>query len=394
MNKQHMQAIADYLDKQGVSFEPLREEMLDHIGCDVERLMQTGSSFEEAWQKILNEIPPKQLYAIQIETMETINKKEALSKWFAYLSFFLLFAGSVFKLMKFPGAGQLLISSFIAIALALLSGSIFGISANKEKKGTWLLVGILGGILLFLASFTFQILHLPGATEFRIMAVTSLCITYPLSFFYLSLRGNKDNILSWLHARYTPAIERFLLILFAAAVVMRMPSLAIGYEDFVSRILLVIAIAATGLHFHSLTWHTLSNDGKPAMIYLTALSTSAVCFLLPALIGFLSQPLREGLGVAFWPIAGTIAAIKGTEERMRLPAFVVTGFVTVLSLAWSPVISGFFPISVKQFVFHAVVLGALLILLALFRKSPLYRMFMVLAISHYLFAYPWESGLW
>ena len=151
MNKQHWQTIADYLDKQGVSFEPLREEMLDHIGCDVERLMETGSSFEEAWQKVLNEIPPKQLYTIQIETMETINKKEALSKCFAYLSFFLLFAGSVFKLMKFPGAGQMLIGSFMAIALALLSGSIFGISTNKEKRGSWLLLGILKGLLLFLA---------------------------------------------------------------------------------------------------------------------------------------------------------------------------------------------------------------------------------------------------
>ena len=184
------------------------------------------------------------------------------------------------------------------------------------------------------------------------------------------------------------------MILFGAVLVMRMPSLAMGYEDFVSRILLVITIAAAGLHFHSLTWHTFSGDRKPATIYLLALSASAVCFLLPALIDFLSQPVRGALNVVFWPIAGTIAAIKGTEGRLRVPAFVVTGFITVLSLAWSPGIREVFPISVNQFVFHAVVLGALLILLALFRKSPLYRMFMVIAISHYLFAYPREVGLW
>lgn len=134
MNKQHLQAIADYLDKQGMTFEPLREEMLDHISCDIERLMQTGVSYEEAWQKVLNEIPPKQLHTIQIETMETINKKETLSKWFAYLSFILLFAGTAFKLLKFPGAGQLVIASLAAIVVALFSGSISGVYWNKEKK--------------------------------------------------------------------------------------------------------------------------------------------------------------------------------------------------------------------------------------------------------------------
>lgn len=394
MNEQHLRAIADYLDKQGVSFEPLREEMLDHISCDVERLMKTGSSFEDAWQKVLNEIPPKQLYTIQIETMETINKKEALSKWLAYLSFFLLFAGSVFKLMKFPGAGQMLIGSFMAIALALLSGSIFGISTNKEKRGTWLLVGILSGILLFLASFTFQILHLPGAIELRTTAVIFLCISYPFSFFYLSLRGHNNFILPWLHARYTPAIERFLMILFGAVLVMRMPSLAIGYEDFVSRVLMVITIAAAGLHFHSLTWHTFKSDRKPAMIYLVALSASAVCFLLPALVDFLSQAQRGVLNVVFWPIAGIIASIKGTEGRMRMPAFVATGFITIISLCWALAASGILPIFINRFVFNAAVLCALIILLALFRKSPLYRMFMIIAISHYLFVYPWELGLW
>ncbi|MEQ8810194.1 MAG: hypothetical protein RIE59_14070 [Imperialibacter sp.] len=392
LSKEHLEAIRDYLSRQGMTFKPLQDEMLDHVSCDIEKLIASGQSFDDAWQAITKELPLKQIQAIQIETMETINKKESLSKWLAYLSFFLLFAGSVFKLMKFPGTAQMLIGSFVAIALALVSGSAFGMMANKGKRGSWLLVAVLTGVLLFLASFTFQILHLPGATELRTMAVMLLCVSYVISFFYL--RGSDNYVLPWLHEKYTPAIERFLFILFTAVFVIRMPSLILGYEDFMSRILLVIAIASAGLHFHALSWHAFKWNKRPTLAYSLALSVSIVCFLLPALMGFLSLPVRAGLMVAFWPIAGAIVAVRSQEGNTRVAAFLTTGFITLIYLLSALASSEVLPAALNAFSFNGIVLMILLAVLVVFRKNPFFRMYLLIAVSHYLFMYPWELGLW
>ncbi len=392
MKDRRIEDILAYLGRHGINYAPLKEEMLDHIVCDIEDLVKAGYSYDDAWQKVLNEIPPKQLQTLQIETMETINKKESLSKWFAYLSFFLLFAGSVFKLMKFPGAGQLLISSFIAIALALVSGSAFGMIANREKKGVWLLVAVLAGVLLFLASFVFQILHLRGATELRTMAVVSLCVSFVTSFFFL--RGSRDYVLPWLHNRYTPAIERFIFILFGAVFLMRVPSLIMGYEDFVSRVLLIITIAATGLHFHALSWHAFKASEKPGLTYSLGLSFSIVCFLLPALTDFLSFPARTGLTVVFWPIAGTIVAMASEERNTKIATFLTTGFITIIYLVSALVSSQVLPNVLNAVAFNGGVLLTLLAVLLVFWKNPFFRMYLLIVLSHYLFTYPWEIGLW
>jgi hypothetical protein len=392
LSKEQLQAIREYLDRQGMTYKPLQDEMLDHVSCDIEKLIASGQSFDAAWLAITKELPPKQIQTIQLETMETINKRESLSKWFAYLSFFLLFAGSVFKLMKFPGAGQMLIGSFVAIALALISGSTFGMIANKEKRGGWLLVAILVGVLLFLASFTFQILHLPGAIELRTMAVVTLCLSFSGSFFYL--RGSGNYLLPWLHERYMSAIERFIFILFGAVFVMRIPSLLLEYEDFMSRILLVITIATAGLHFHALAWHTYKTSEKPTLIYSVGLSVSIICFLLPALMGFLSLPVRAGLMVAFWPIAGAIVTMRSQEGNTRVAAFLTTGFITLIYLLSALASSEVLPAALNAFSFNGIVLMILLAVLVLFRKNPFFRMYLLIAVSHYLFMYPWELGLW
>jgi len=393
MKDGRIEDILAYLGRHGINYPPLKEEMLDHIVCDIEHLVKAGYSYDDAWQKVLNEIPPKQLQTLQIETMETIDKKESLSKVFAYLSFFLLFAGSVFKLMKFPGAGQLLISSFIAIALALVSGSAFGMIANREKRGVWLLVAVLAGVLLFLASFTFQILHLPGATELRTIGVVSLCLTFATSFFYL--RGGDDYILLWLHERYALAIERFIVVLFVAVFIMRMPSLLLTFDDPVSRVLLIILIASAGLHFHALNWSFIKKDKAPGVVYLVALTVSFLCFQMPFIPNFLSVEVRSFLIAILWPVAGTIAAIKGTnEDNERTAAIGSTVIVTSICTFSAMIGMELLPFSMAIYGYNAAIICLLLSILILFRKSPLYRTYMVIVISNYLFVYPWEIGLW
>lgn len=392
LSKEQLEAIREYLAGQGMTYKPLQDEMLDHISCDMEKLIESGHSFDQAWRQITKELPPKQVQTIQLETMETVNKKESLSKWFAYLSFFLLFAGSVFKLMKFPGAGQLLIGSFIAIALALVSGSAFGMLTNRKKRGGWLLMLMLAGALFFLSSFIFQILHLPGATEQRVLSVGLLLVTYVTSFFYL--RGEGNYLLPWLHCRYSPAINRFVIILFLAALIMRMPSLLFRYADMVPLVTLVITIAAAGLHFHALCWQRLSNGDRPSIGYSIVLSVSFACFILPALTEFLLLPWRGALASGFWLLGGIIAAATSSQGWQKAGGLAVAVFVSLLSVLWTLMIGGVLTPAFAPVVFNGVVLAALLTFLIVFRSNALFRTYLVAAIAHYLYFYSPELGLW
>ena len=90
INQEYIKKIETYLDHQGLTFVPLREEMIDHLIGDLENHIEQGESFDEAWSIISNDIPENHFITLQKETMEAINKRFNISKGFTYLSIFLL----------------------------------------------------------------------------------------------------------------------------------------------------------------------------------------------------------------------------------------------------------------------------------------------------------------
>jgi hypothetical protein len=86
-----------FLTEQGVTFSPLVEEMLDHVSSDIEERMHEGLSFDEAWHQMKNDIPENHLQNIQIETMETINKRFSVSRALSILALALMFGGIIFR---------------------------------------------------------------------------------------------------------------------------------------------------------------------------------------------------------------------------------------------------------------------------------------------------------
>jgi len=149
IDQSHILKINKYLDEQGLTFKPLREEMIDHMLSDLQKNMEQGISFEEAWTMISDSIPPQHFKTLQTETMETLNKRFNISKGFTYLAISLLAVTSIFKLLHLQGTGYLLISSLVAISVTLLVSSLSGIYLYRGKKGRWLMLGTISGILLF-----------------------------------------------------------------------------------------------------------------------------------------------------------------------------------------------------------------------------------------------------
>jgi hypothetical protein len=383
LSQGQFKAIRDFLTANGITYGPLQDEMVDHIGCDLERSMEEGNSYEASLQKVLHHIPSIQLQTLQLQTMETISKRPSLSTLFGYLSFFLLFAASIFKILHFPGAGELLISSFASIAMSLISGSIVGMYMYKARGGAWLLVAIVLSIILFLSSLTFQILHLPGATEIRTTAVLTLCTLFPFSFFYV--REKTEQLLPYLHDKFTPRIARFIVILFCAASITRIILiLTTGANDIPSRILLVVVIAAAGLHFFALTWNSNQKQVTTPIWHSMLLSIAFLCFMLPGLVGILSPLLRSIFSTGFFVLAGMYILSQQEGGFTKFLKSLSVGFVIAVQLAWA--------LSLQEFIsFGSFNMWATLILFALLivhRKDAMMTMFLISFIAHYLFVYP------
>src|SRR4030095_13601269 len=80
LSTEQRELLRNFLTSQGLTFGPLLEEMLDHVSSDIEERMQQGLSFAEALHEMRNDIPDNHLQSIQIETMETINKRFSASR--------------------------------------------------------------------------------------------------------------------------------------------------------------------------------------------------------------------------------------------------------------------------------------------------------------------------
>jgi hypothetical protein len=386
LSASQLKEIRDFLTKNGITYDPLQDEMIDHISCDIERYMEEGDSFETSWQKVLQEIPPIQLQTLQLRTMETITRKPSLSTLFAYLSFSLLFGASVFKILHFPGASELLISAFASIAIALISGSIVGMYTYKARTGAWLLISIVLSVLLFLSSLTFQILHLPGATETRTISVLALCILFPLSFFYV--RNRQGLILPYLHDKFTPGITRFIVILFTVAAITRMTLVfTTGANDIPSRILLVVVIAAAGLHFFALTWNGIQTRAAIPLFNIFLLAIAFLCFILPGLVGILSATVRAFLATGFFILAGSYLLSQRAEGISKLAKPLSVGFVIALQLTWAFTSQTFVPFGSFQILAVSILVG----LLIMNRKEVMTCVYLISFITHYLFVYP--SGI-
>ena len=140
LRSEHVSLVNQYLDEQGLTFQPLRDEILDHLIGDLESQMHEGLTFQKAWLQVSGQIPKNHFKLIQQETMEAINKRFNISKVFTNLSIILLIAASLFKLMHLAGTTLLLFSSLLTLASALLVGSISGIRLYKEKQGSRLML--------------------------------------------------------------------------------------------------------------------------------------------------------------------------------------------------------------------------------------------------------------
>lgn len=291
LTKTQIDQIKSDLEAQGISFSPLKEELLDHIVCDIELMMGKGVDFEAAWSSVHDQIPDNHFKNIQKETMELLNRKFSPVRISGVISGGLLAIATVFKMLHLPGAGLLLLTFLVGSCITLAAGSTRSIYVYREAKGRGAI--ILGTLLIiaFIAGLCFKVLHLPGASALMATGVIGLSVLFPLLsiYFYKSNLKLRGHLLIRLIEDNQRIIERVALTLIGFGLIFNYSSLLLGTDSFVGVIFFIFACILTGLYVYSLTWgYFVNRDGTSQsrdLLLLIASSVALVLFLLPA-VGF------------------------------------------------------------------------------------------------------------
>ncbi len=403
LTREEIRQIRKYLEQSGLSYAQLQDELLDHLICDIEVYMEQGLTFRQAWKKVNTDIPENQFKNIQTETMEILNKKTGAVKIMAYLSFFLLLAATIFKLLHLMGTGLLMLSAFGSVAITMLLGSFKGVRASKNKIEKYLILSLGVLITTFIISIFFQVLNWPGVTQVRNVSVFGLMILMPAISVYLFFSKNTAHTFPHLILadKNKKIIETVLIGLVSAGIVVKIPVLLNPTNDvFVPIILLTLALFIAGLYIFILTW-------RPYVSTLPARQANGLPLLLVSSIVVFFLFMVTGVN---WQLSEAARIILPFSCVMLFSAMM---FVYYLSYSqdnhryWLAAISFLFIILsginfcyhmqvfdeavlevIKSSIFNFGVLTGLIFLFIIFYKKPTFRVFMLFMLAHYMYTYP------
>lgn len=388
LNSEQRNILREFLEAQGLSFKPLRDEMMDHLSCDVEDRMMSGISFEEAWVQSVGDIPDHHFQNIQQQIMETINNRFGWSQGFSFVALALLLISTIFKVLHLQFAGELLLLSFAFIAAALLTTSLSGIFLNNGKKGAARVLGLILGLIFMLFGFSFKILHLTGADQLIVLAVTVLIIALLANSFYVyRYASGQGNLLTYLHEKYTPGIERFFLLLLIPLTVYKLLTLWFDSEAYVGNMVLLVIILGGGLQFIALCWRTMEKDlSKRNTLTLMAIVICCISLVLVFLGPLLTFEIRVAMIIVFNIVAAWLS-YRMEEEPKRSVSLIMACLVPVLFLGWALIRLNLIPSSYSWMFFNIPLMVILVAGVFISRKHGTLRTFLIVSVSGYLFDY-------
>lgn len=398
LSKDELKRISDDLHLEGITFEPLRSELIDHLICDVETRLEEGMNFEEAWKAVKSKIPTNHFNHIQKETMELLNKKINPTQVFSGISLALLVFATLFKMFHLQGAGYLLLFFLITASTTLVVGTTRSIYVYKEFKGRVVMLLITAFMVTFIAALCFGVLNLPGYRALLYFSVVSICIFFPsLSlYFYRSKQKLKDHLLIKLTQENQGTIEKIALILIGFGLVFNYSSLLAGKESFLGVTFFVFSIILAGMHAYSLTWTYFVKMERPGnsmgLLLLISSSVAFIMFMLP-LVG---QDLHFVVRQYFAYLPGIIFCLVSFLHYSKLAGTCRKPALALLSIALSlyPLLRlglklGWWgetlpPTLITDPFFILLFLVFLIILLIGYRKEKLFKTLVILMIAFHM----------
>ncbi len=198
LSKEDIDYLRQHLVKKDLKYNPLVEEVLDHICCEIEILMESGMSFAEAYLTFSKSLEPKALKKIETETIQLVHYKLFLMKKAIYIlgaiSVSLFLISQVFMFMHLPGGGILFQVALLSIVGFFPLSAIYQYQKVKHTKSGRVLFSI-ASLLCFVVvtGFLFKVMHWPGANILLITGTMGAIFLSTTYFFYTLFQKKIKN---------------------------------------------------------------------------------------------------------------------------------------------------------------------------------------------------------
>jgi len=192
LSDEQVERIRADIERSSLSFQLVKDDLLDHFCCVVENRMELGLTFEDAYYLAWKQICPNGLDEIQEETiyMLTASKRIAMKKVMysiGLISSICISVGWLFTLMRWPNGSELFSFGFLGFTMIFLP--MFALDRYKASVGKVMferlkiILGFASALTTGLSVF-FKLMHWPGANELLVVGIFLFSIGFlPFLFF-------------------------------------------------------------------------------------------------------------------------------------------------------------------------------------------------------------------
>jgi hypothetical protein len=200
--EKEIEMISDDIDQQGLTFTPLKNELLDHICCQIEEGMEQGMSFNEAYRKVRTDMGRKRIRQIQDETLTFISKKYRRMKRIMYVmgvaAPILLIAAAIFKAFHWPGASVLITLALFITGMVFLPIFVMVRIRDTRRQDepvpmNLYLTGMIFGMIAILGTL-FKVQHWPGAGWMMTIGLAGTALVFLPMYASYQIRSSKKEI--------------------------------------------------------------------------------------------------------------------------------------------------------------------------------------------------------
>lgn len=198
LSKEDINIIRYRIDQSDITMHTLKDDVLDHLCCVVEKKIEEGKSFQLALEEAFYELAPNGLDVIQRKTFYLLNSPKIIfMKKVMYLTGLIcattVSLGWLFVTLRWLGGRELFnigFMGFLWVFVPMLALDRY--RANMRKAISEKLRIILGAVSGFIVglSLVFKILHLQGADVMLVVGMLMFTFGFlPILFFNLYKRA-------------------------------------------------------------------------------------------------------------------------------------------------------------------------------------------------------------
>ncbi|MEN9398933.1 MAG: hypothetical protein RL632_34 [Bacteroidota bacterium] len=200
LSEKQVKFIHDDLERNGIISEELRWSLVDHICCVIEEEMSMDDTFEDFYASIIPRFFTRELKEIQEETNLLLTFKHYYamknvmirSGAFTAICFS---AGFLFKIMHWPGAAFLILTSIVVFSFLFLPILFLFKTREVNLRSQKSLIGIATVFgFLFSMSTLFKLMHWPYANVLWLSSLGILLLVFLPLYFFTGIRTAETKI--------------------------------------------------------------------------------------------------------------------------------------------------------------------------------------------------------